>query len=136
VGLKLTLKANERAIVGGAVIRNNNCRPVSLVIENELPVLREKRIISSGGADTPARRLYFSIQMMYLEGHRKTELNDIYLALLADLVREAPSMRPLLGRISKAVIRCDYYEALRLAWLLIDYERDLISNAELRLNNV
>jgi flagellar protein FlbT len=136
VGLKLTLKANERAIVGGAVIRNNNSRPVSLVIENEIPVLREKRIISSGGADTPAKRLYFTIQMMYVELPRRVELNNIYVSLIADLAREAPSMRPRLSSISEAVINGDYYEALRLAWLLINYERDLISNAELRLNNV
>jgi len=40
MALKITLKPNEKMIVGGAVITNANIRNTDLIIENNVPILR------------------------------------------------------------------------------------------------
>jgi flagellar protein FlbT len=131
MALKLTLKPGERAIVGGAVIRNDQGRQMSLLIENEVPVLRHKQILSASAADTPAARLYFATQLMYIDATKRQQMYPVFVDLLRDFVENAPSTRPLLQRISEAVVQGEFYSALRMAWQLIERERNLISNAEL-----
>ena len=46
MALKITLKPNEKMIVGGAVITNGNIKNTNLIIENNVPILRQKDIIS------------------------------------------------------------------------------------------
>ena len=59
--LKITLKPHERMIVGGAVITNGNTR-CDLLIENKVSILRQKDIMSEKDADSPCRKIYFTIQ--------------------------------------------------------------------------
>ena len=129
MALKLTLKPGERVVIGGAVLRNSGSKS-DLIVENEVPILREKNILGVDAAVTPARRLYFAIQLMYLDGDSRGDVNGIYESLLRDLEREAPSMRRHLRQISDAVVRSEFYTALKLGWNLIDYERKLLQNAE------
>jgi hypothetical protein len=56
---------DERLIVDGAVIRNGGKASV-LFIENVIPILREKDIMGEKEADTPCKRIYFILQLMYL----------------------------------------------------------------------
>jgi flagellar biosynthesis repressor protein FlbT len=129
VALKLTLKPDERVIIGGAVVRNAGGH-TSLSVENEIPVLRGKRVISPDSVATPAQRLAFTIQLMYLSGGRTEELEQVYITLMTDIGREAPSTGPRLRVISDAVITGNYYLALKQSWELIVYERELIKNAK------
>ena len=64
--LKLSLKPGEKFVLNGAVLTNGDKR-TSLVIQNKACVLREKDIMQVEDADTPARRIYFPIMMMYLD---------------------------------------------------------------------
>lgn len=130
MALKLTLKPQERIILGGAVVRNAGLKPSSLLLENKIPLLRESRILAEKDANTPAKRLYFSIQLMYVTPSNAGETKPIYVALLQDLAREAPSMSTVLNKVSEAVLGGDYYEALRHAWVAIERERELIENAK------
>lgn len=127
MALKLSLKPDERVIIGGAVLRNTGGHAL-LTVENEVPVLRGKHVIGPAAADTPVRQLAFTIQMMYLSGQTE-ELKRAYLNLLAAIVREAPSMTCRLREISTALAEDRYYRALRQSWDLIEYEKDLIKNA-------
>ena len=63
--LKLSLKPHEKFVVNGVVLSNGD-RRASLVVENKASILREKDIIQQADADTPAKRVYFPIMMMYL----------------------------------------------------------------------
>ncbi len=65
--LKLSLKPGERFVLNGAVLANGDKR-TSLVIQNKACVLREKDIIQPENANTPARRIYLAVMMMYLDG--------------------------------------------------------------------
>src|SRR5262249_56878573 len=64
--LKLSLKPGEKFVLNGAVLANGDKR-ASLVIQNKACVLREKDIMQPEDANTPARRIYFPIMMMYLD---------------------------------------------------------------------
>ena len=65
--LKVELKPGERIIVGTAVIRNGETR-ARFQIEGEAPILREKDILTPATADSPAKKIYLAVQLMYLTG--------------------------------------------------------------------
>jgi len=127
MALKITLKANERLIVGGAVITNGNNRS-DLIIENSVPVLREKEIMRDEDAETPCRRIYFVIQLMYVDGNRLEEHCRTYWELVKDLVHAAPSLIGLIDQISDDILKCRHYQALKKAKKLIEIEREVIEN--------
>ena len=57
--LKITLKPRERLILGGAVLRNGD-GATHLLVENEVPILRERDILTEKNAASPCRRVYFA----------------------------------------------------------------------------
>ena len=65
--LKITLKPREKMIIGGAVLINGNPKNTDLIIENTVPVLRQKDILSEKDATSPCSRIYFVIQLMYID---------------------------------------------------------------------
>ena len=79
--LKVELKAGERIIVGGSVIRNGDSR-ARFFVEGDAPILREKDILTPATADTPAKKIYLAVQLMYLNGDLSTR-SDAYLPLPA-----------------------------------------------------
>ena len=125
--LKITLKPHERMIVGGAVISNGNTR-CDLLIENEVPVLRQKDILREKDADSPCRKIYFTIQLMYIDEENLTEHHNTYWKLVQDTIKAAPSMLVLIDQISDHILNSEYYQALRLARKLIDYEQEIIDH--------
>ena len=75
--LKITLKPGERMIVGGAVLRNGKTK-AGFVIENKIPVLRERDILSETDAISPCRRIYFVIQLMYIDNQNLITHHNTY----------------------------------------------------------
>jgi flagellar protein FlbT len=123
--LKITLKPHERLIVGGAVITNGSTK-CDLLIDNKVPILRQKDIMSENEANSPCRRIYFVIQLMYVDEENLTTHYNTYWKLVQDLVKAAPSMLPLIDEISENILSNGYYRALKLARKLIDYEQEAI----------
>jgi flagellar biosynthesis repressor protein FlbT len=125
--LKITLKPNERVIIDGSVITNGaaTCR---LTIENNIPVLREKDIIKEKDACSPCTRIYFCIQLMYIDKTKLTSHHNTYWKLVRDLLDAAPRLLGLMDEISEQVVSEKYYQALKLANKLIDYEKEVIQN--------
>ena len=70
MALKIELKPNERVIVGDCVVTNVDHR-TRLLIDGTVPILREKDIMSAG-ANSPAKRIYLAIQLMYTASARRT----------------------------------------------------------------
>jgi flagellar biosynthesis repressor protein FlbT len=126
MGLKITLKPHERLIVGGAVVRNGSSKS-DLLIENNVPILREKDILSEKNADTPCKKIYFVIQLMYVDGKNLTERHTLYWKLVGDVVKAAPSMIPLIEQISEQILHNNFYQALKKAKKLIEYEQEVIN---------
>ena len=127
MSLKVELKPNERLIIGTAVVRNGDQR-ARLFIEGDAPILREKDILTPATADTPAKKIYLAVQLMYLQqdlsGH-----NDFYFPLVQDFLSAAPSALPLIAEVNNRILSGDLYKALKAAKRLITYEQDLISHA-------
>ena len=128
MALKVELKPGERFILGTAVITNADQR-TTLQIEGDAPVLREKDILAPEDADTPARRIYLAVQLMYLEKDVR-KLQDEYLTLMQDILRAAPSTKPFLEAVNNQILTGSHYKALKEAKKLISYEQELLQHAK------
>jgi flagellar protein FlbT len=129
MALKLSLKANERIIAGGAVLRNATGRTVEVIVENEVPLLREKDILSEAKADTPCKRVYFVIQLMYIDGENLAKYQKLYWDLARDILNAAPSTTGLFKQISEAIYNGKYYQALKETRKLMQYEAKVMDRA-------
>jgi flagellar protein FlbT len=128
MALKVELKPGERIILGDCVVTNTDQR-TRLVIEGEAPILREKDILTAHQADTPAKRIYLAVQLMYTSKDPQTH-HDVYFALVRDTLRAAPSTWPYIEAINNHILTGEMYKALKDAKKLIAYERELFDNAQ------
>lgn len=128
--LRIELKPRERILIGDCVLTNSDQR-TRFVIEGRVPILREKDIMTAKGADTPAKRIYLAVQLMYTSREPRAHY-EIYFALLSDFLRAAPSARSLIENINNRILTGDLYNALKTARQLITYEQDLVSNEKRR----
>lgn len=128
MALKITLKPHEKMIIDGAVIKNGANRS-ELHIENNVPILRQKDILNEKDADTPAGRIYFAIQLMYVDDRNLQLHHKNYWALVEDFIQAAPSVLPLIDGINGLILKGQYYQALKLARDLIDYEKEAVQHA-------
>lgn len=127
MALKISLKPQERIIIGEAVISNVGTGS-DLVIENNVPILREKDIMTEADANTPCRKIYFAVQMMYIDGKNLVEHHNAYWKLVREVVDAAPSTLGLIEQVSSHILGQRYYQALKSARKLIEYEREVIKN--------
>lgn len=125
--LKLTLKPHEKIIIGGAVIKNG-ASSAHFLVENNVPILRQADILSEADANSPCRRIYFIIQLLYVDGGKNPELQPLYWELVSDVLQAAPSMKDLISLISQLVVKNKFYQALKAAKKLIRYEEELLKN--------
>lgn len=127
MGLKVELKPGERIIIGDCVVTNADQR-TRLVIEGAVPILREKDIMTAKTADTPAKRVYLAVQLMYTS-HDPSSHHETYFSLVRDLIRAAPSTTHHVNRINDFILTGEMYRALKEAKSLISYEQELLSHA-------
>jgi len=129
MALKISLKPHERMIIGGAVVTNGDSR-TQLVIENKVPLLREKDIMSERDANSPSRRIYFAVQLMYVDEEHLMNHHQAYWTLVEELVQAAPSVINLIDQINEHILFGRYYQALKLAQQLIVYEEEVMNATE------
>ena len=127
MSLRLVLKPHERVIIGGAVVRNGPTR-TQFHVENEVPLLREIDILSPGDADTPCRRVYLALQLMYVDPDRHEDHKHTYRELVDDVRTAAPSSDGLLAEIEDHVDAGRYYQALKRARALLHFEEELLTH--------
>src|ERR1041385_7699982 len=128
MALKVELKPNERILIGDSVITNCDQRSW-LVIEGSSPILREKDIVTAKTADTPAKRIYLAVQLMYTSRDPRAH-HEVYFALVRDMVQAAPSTWPYVEAINNQILTGNVYKALTEAKKLIAYELELVENAK------
>lgn len=127
MGLKVELKPGERIILGESIVTNGDQR-TRLVIEGEAPILREKDIMTAEAADTPCKRVYLVVQLMYLSREPKNH-HDTYFKLIKEIIAAAPSTAAFFDRINNQILTGNNYKALKEAQSLIEYEKELLANA-------
>ena len=130
MALKVELKPGERILIGECVLTNGSQR-ARFVINGQVPVLREKDIITAEQADTPAKRIYLAILLMYTARDPRQH-HDTYFALVRDIIQAAPSTRGQIEIINNQILTGEMYKALKQARQLITYEQELIRNEECR----
>ncbi|GAB3450434.1 flagellar biosynthesis repressor FlbT [Insolitispirillum peregrinum] len=129
--LKLTLRPNEKVLVGTAVIANGPAK-AEIVVLNRVPVLRQKDIIAEDEADTPAKQLYVAILHMYVEPAEERRYHKLYFHLLRQLIEMTVDVKiiDLMVDVSRRIVEGDHYRALKLCRKLIQYESEVSSNGE------
>ena len=128
MSLKVELKPGEKLLIGNCVVTNTEQR-TRLFIDGKAPILREKDILTADSADTPAKRVYLAVQLMYIREDVAALRND-YFELINDIVRAAPSTTGIVDQINNEILTGSLYKALKAAKKLIQYEQDLLSNAK------
>jgi flagellar protein FlbT len=132
MALKVELKPNERILIGESVITNCDQRSW-LVIEGSSPILREKDILTARKADTPAKRIYLAVQLMYTSRDPRAH-HEIYFSLVKQIVQAAPSTWQFIEVINNQILTGNLYKALKEAKKLIVYEEGLLANAKCSAN--
>jgi flagellar protein FlbT len=126
MALKVEIKPGERIIVGEALITNAGGR-AKLFIEGDAPILREKDVLPPREADTPAKRVYLAVQLIYLKGG-DPEILDEYRSLAEDFAEAAPGAVGILNDIDNCILIGDIYKGIKQAKRLVEYEEALIDN--------
>lgn len=127
--LKVTLKPRERFVLNGGVLVNGN-RRTDLIIENQVSLLRERDILHADEANTPVRRIYFAIMMMYLE----EALDSPFYQEFVDRITEfmcVVSRKEVLGKchqILDDVHELRFYSALMTCKTLLPFEKERLEN--------
>lgn len=128
MALKLTLKPGEKFVVNGAVIVNGDRRG-HLLIQNNVSILREKDVMQQADANTPVKRIYFAIQMLYLDESARQQ----YYADFTDRLQEFmgairdPDILEKCASILEDVNRDRYYRALLTAKKMLVFERERLN---------
>src|SRR6201995_3854965 len=126
MALKVELKPNERIIIGNCVVTNTDQR-ARILIDGNVPILREKDIMTPATADTPAKLVYLAVQLMYISPDPVAN-HGTYFNLVRDIVTAAPSAWPIIEGINTSIMAGDLYHALKEARKLVAYEKKLLDH--------
>lgn len=127
MALKVELKPGEKLLIGNCIITNSDQR-TRLFVDGRAPILREKDILTAETANSPAKRIYLAVQLMYINDDIEST-RDTYFALVNDFIEAAPSSVELVNQINNEILTGQLYKALKASQRLIEYEQDLISHA-------
>jgi flagellar protein FlbT len=125
--LKIDLKAGEKFIINGAVVTVGKDGR-SLVLETDAMLLRDRDVMQAEDADSPAKRIYFHIMLMYIDPDNRGVYQPIYDRLVDDLARGTTlgEIRTALGHIRRDVERGLFYRALKTCKAIIAVETEIL----------
>ncbi len=129
MALKLSLKPHEKIFIGGAVVQNGDTH-VELNILNDVPLLREKDVLAVEEADTVCKKIYLCVQLMYMDQPNMSKYQQNYRGLILEVMEAAPSSANYLAEINNNLACGRYYQALKCARNLTDYEQGLMNHAQ------
>ena len=124
MALRVELKPFERIIIGDSLITNSDTK-TAFLIDGEAPILREKDILTAETANTPVKRIYLCVQLMYLEKDIP-KYQELYLGFIKELLEAAPSFRPGIEEASNLILSGHLYKALKEIRKLIEREEELL----------
>lgn len=116
-------------IIDGAVITNAGPK-CHFIVENNVPILREKDILSTEKATTPAKRIYFAVQLMYIDNGNLAPHHKAYWDLVRDFLEAAPGSIEVIDKMSNEILQGNYYPAMKTCKKLIAYEEEVISRVQ------
>jgi flagellar protein FlbT len=111
-------------MLGKSVVTNSDSR-AKFLIDGKAPILREKDILTAETANTPVKRLYLCIQMMYLEDDIP-KYQDLYMDFVKDLLEAVPRFRRSIETASNLILAGSLYNSLKEIQKLIEQEAELL----------
>ncbi len=111
--LKISLKANEKIYLNGAVIRAD--RKVTLELLNDVQFLLESHVLQVAEASTPLRQLYFMVQIMLMDPQGAAQARDMFRKSLPLLLAsfDDPHICATLKQVDGLVSEGQVFEALK-----------------------
>lgn len=132
MGLRLTLKPNERVLINGCVVRNSDRRQ-TLTIENTADIVREAHLLRENEARTPVKEVYFFIQASLLDAKVREKLVPVVLTKLAQLTTVFhDDMSNRIMEAASFVSQADFYKAMRCLQPVMAYEEKLLERIQAR----
>lgn len=126
-GFKISLRANERIYVNGAVIKVD--RKTSLEFLNNVQFLLENHVLQAEDATTPLRQLYFMAQVILISpkdaDNARQLFRDSLNTLLATLENE--TLLNELKTVDQMVGEERIYDALKAIRSLYPIEEDILN---------
>ena len=126
--LVLELRQGEMMIVNGAPIRFRNKARIELTAHARF--LFGKQIMAPMQADTPARRIYYALQLAYIGTDDERPQGLAQARELIDAFQAAttsPTAREILSRALAAAEADDCYQALKLARRIMRHEEAVMN---------
>ena len=125
--LKISLKANEKIYVNGAVIKAD--RKVSLEFLNDVQFLLQSHVLQIEDASSPLRQLYFIVQIMLMDPQGAEQARTAFRATLPRLLDAFSDERILsaLKYIDRLVAEDQVFEALKAIRGLYPIEDQILS---------
>jgi len=125
--LKIELKPGERAVLNGVVIEGASDGRTEFVVLNRATIMRERHILKEEDANTPVKRLYFTLQMLYIEPNQKGTYEPLFDRYASDLEKalSLPTLRFALEQIVSCAHSGQFYEALKICRAMIETEERL-----------
>ena len=125
----LILDPGERGVVGSMTVENLGAEPVELAVRGTGAVLRGKMIIRAEDATSPALRVYYVVQSMYIDpATAEAKFRELG-GLVEELVNAVPSTGLIAADIGQAVLEGDFLAALSSCLELLRYEEFLEKKA-------
>ena len=124
--LKLNIKPGEKFVVNGAVMVAGK-KGASLVLQNEATILLGKDIMQEEEANTPAKRIYFTILVMYLDQDNASHYKESFMRLVEDFMEATTfaDVRRTLLHIVQDVNSGKFYRALKTCKAVVSYETEI-----------
>lgn len=121
MALKISLKPGEKIFIGGAVVQNGGDH-AELSILNDVPLLREKDVLTEQEVQTPCGQVYMCVQLMYMDPASLSRYQQQYRALVDELLARMPDAVGYLAEINNHLACGRYYQALKCARKLMEFE--------------
>ena len=125
--LKISLKANEKIYVNGAVIKTD--RKVTLEFLNNVQFLLENHVLQAEDARTPLRQVYFTVQIMLITPENADDARRLFNQLLPRLLDSFTNERIRAGlkHVEELVSNGQVYDALKDSRALYPIEDEIIA---------
>ncbi len=123
---KISLKPHERVYINGAVIKVD--RKTSLEFLNDVQFLLESQVLQAADANTPLRRLYFTVQIQLMSPSDTSAANKMFKEQLEQLLLtfEDATVRNALVDVEKMVAESRFHEAMKSLKTLYPIEERLL----------
>jgi flagellar biosynthesis repressor protein FlbT len=120
--LLIHVRKGKKIFMNGAVLENASERTITFLLKNKAEILRCDDILVPDEAVTPASRIYYALQCLYLFPDSRGQCFPVLFELAESYREAAPSASELVERMFTAVRAKQYYDGLKLARELIAHE--------------